>query len=156
MSEQEKQVNPADSAFFFEAETAYAEASKKLMALMKDRWEEQLALAKARDSLKEAEARLLMSGEVNGKNAEERKAQLTNLLAEDPEAIGARNAVRHAETDLAQIEIDIESVRSMRDLMRYRMRYADATLRYLANQESSVETRKQPTYPGLHFTGGER
>ena len=132
-AQSEQDVNPASPEFFFEAEKTYAEASNKVMTLMKARWERQQAQANARDALKEVEARILISGDVDGKNETERKAQLVALLAEDPEAIGVRNSVRQAETSLAQIDIDMESARGMRDLMRYRLRYADATLRYLAN-----------------------
>jgi len=128
----QKIVNPASPEFFFEAETAYAEAEKKMMELMKDRWVEQQAQASHRDTLKEIEARLLSAGEVEGKNEAERKARLQVLLADDPEAKAEREFLRRAEAHLMQIDIDMESARSMRDLMRYRLRYADATLRYLA------------------------
>lgn len=129
----EQAVNPASPEFFFEAETACAEASAKIMGLMADRWRNQQAQSLARDTLKDIEARQLISGQVEGKNAEERKAQLAILLAEDAEYIGAGNALRQVEATLFQIEIDMESARSLQSLMRYRLRYADATLRYLAN-----------------------
>lgn len=133
VQQDEKAVNPASRHFFFEAEVAYVQATKGILSLIKERWDQQQEQGKARDALKDIEARLIANGQVEGKNAEERTARLRVLLVDDPEAEAQREAL--AKTDVTLVELDTRSEmeRSLQAMARYRLRYADATLRYLAN-----------------------
>jgi len=138
----EQAVNPASPEFFFEAEKRFAEATEAVRQLIGAKWSTQQELSAGRDALKDTEARIIANG-VDGKNAEERTANLRVLMAEDQEAEHLRLTLIAREGEAVGIDQRLERQRGAQALARYRLRYADATLRYLANipPESPHESR---------------
>lgn len=133
VQQDEKAVNPASPEFFFEAEAAYKEATQDRLELVKKRFYLDESRQQERDGLKDVEARLIANGQVEGKNAEERTARLRLLLADDPEAQALRGKAALRDEQMIQLEGEITRREMRQKVALYRLRYADATLRYLAN-----------------------
>lgn len=133
VQQDEKAVNPANPKFFFEAEAAYKEATQDRLELVKKRFYLDESRQQERDGLKDVEARLIANGQVEGKNAEERTARLRLLLADDPEAQALRGKAALRDEQMIQLEGEITRREMRQKVALYRLRYADATLRYLAS-----------------------
>lgn len=131
VNQDEKAVNPASPEFFFEALDQFERASENLLNEARRRYRFIQERQQASDGLKEAEALLIMHGQVQGKNEAERKAALQVLMIEDPEARQHQAALRVWDEKIANIDADMEHTRAIQTSARIRMWYADATLRSL-------------------------
>jgi hypothetical protein len=136
----EQDVNdPTTREFFETALSDFEVAAESLTSAARTRYGWLTERQAKQEALKDIEARKVANGEAEGKNAEERKAALQVLMAEDGEAAGIRRDIDRLEGSIANIDIELERLRGVQASARYRMRYADATLRFLTGQ--------QPTQP---------
>ena len=131
---QEGVNDPLTREFFLEALAQFEQASENLLLQARRRYRFIQERQQASDGLKEAEALLIVNGRVEGKNEGERKASLQVLMIEDPEARQHQKALQVWDEKIANIDADMEHTRAVQASARYRMRYADATLHYLASQ----------------------
>jgi len=139
MTTQKQQAieNPASREFFLEALRDFEDNSAALRTQAAERWGFVQARQTAMDELREIEARLVTNGQVEGKNAGERAARLGLLMADDPGAKSVRDTIGHCDAKIWIIDAEADLMRANQASARYRMRYADATLRYLAGQQAT-------------------
>lgn len=87
----------------------------------------------ARQTMDEAKALLVISGAIDGKNAEIREAQLTTLISNNPEYQALQAALRTAEREANDCELELGRLRGRETALKVRARIAAATLEFLAS-----------------------
>jgi len=76
-------------------------------------------LTTAKEALEDAEARLLLSGEIDGKNAEARRAQLRERTTAEREAVRkAEQALAQAKAELAKAQVRLRALEAIAALVR--------------------------------------
>lgn len=90
------------------------------------------ALYASRQQAEEARALVLLSGTIDGKNAEQREAQLLLALKDDPAYREARAQSEGIERQLAEIDVDLEGLRAQQSGLKIKARTIAAQLEYLA------------------------
>jgi cyanophycinase-like exopeptidase len=86
-----------------------------------------------RTAVEEAKALVLIGGTIDGKNAEIREAQLTTALRGDPAYQAALTALREAEREVSDTDVELGRLRSRETALKIRARLAAATLEMLAS-----------------------
>ena len=132
------QANPADGEFFLKALDQFEQAAHTLLHKADQRYGLVVERQQAQDALKEAEALLTAEG-IEGKNVEERKANLVVAMKNDPLAEEARATIAETDQRIASLDAEMEHTRALQGSAKSRMRYAIATRLFLASQGSQEE-----------------
>ena len=91
-----------------------------------------IPLLSRKGQLEEARAMVLLGGTIDGKNAEIRDAQLLLALKEDTTYQQARAVVDDIERQIADVELEMESLRGKQAALKINLRLIAAQLEYLA------------------------
>lgn len=111
-----------------------ASANDWVVAKMRNRNHFNAALLAAKGRMEEAKALVLVSGVIDGKNAEIREAQLLLALKEDPVYQQAKAEAETIEERIVENDADLDSHRSQQAALKIKLRLAAAQLEYLAGE----------------------
>jgi hypothetical protein len=97
----------------------------------KNYWMEQLQIAQK--TAEEAKALVLISGSIDGKNAEIREAQLIVALKADPEYQQAQQSIETIGRQLEAVNVQLDTMRSWQSFYKVKARLIAAQLEFLAD-----------------------
>lgn len=129
LAEDAAAVNPV--AMFKEAEADFREAQAEMLGALTRRLDARAGLSNLKRDLQDREAQFIGNGQVEGKNAEERKASLALLMQQDDLGQSFQKQSLRAQGQEDQAVIDTESATLRISSARARRNFALAVLGYL-------------------------
>lgn len=114
--------DPSQVQYFLDAEDSFQEASTQITRLLILLADNSTDIRRAQQDMEFCTASIQF--EVQGKNAEERKAHLTRLLYQDDQYRALQESLRLHERDKVMIEAELEEAKAALTLHRRRMDYA--------------------------------
>jgi hypothetical protein len=92
-----------------------------------------MSIQNSKKRIEEIRAMVLLSGEIDGKNAEIREAQLLRALREDTSYQTVANQVATSEMALEQWTMDLETLKAKQTAIKIKARLIAAQLEFLAD-----------------------